>query len=204
MFVQVIQGHITDADQMHAALDRWERELAPGADGWIDSTAGVTDNDEFIAVVRFETAQAAQRNSDRPEQDRWWRQTSELFTDAPMFQESDDVIADGDHPERAGFVQIIEGRGSDPDRARELMADDSPEWAEFRPDVIGSVACQHEGGKYTMAMYFTSEREAREGEKKEMPPALKEQMAEMDALSVGEPSFYDLHQPWIQTAHHHN
>ena len=29
MFVQVIQGQVADAEQVHAALDRWARELAP-------------------------------------------------------------------------------------------------------------------------------------------------------------------------------
>ena len=48
-----------------------------------------------------------------------------------------------------------------------------------------------------MAMYFTSEAEAREGERKEPPPELKAQMEEMDALSIGEPEFFDLKQPWL-------
>ena len=100
-------------------------------------------------------------------------------------------------PDDAGFVQFIQGRGSDPDRARELMAEDSPEWAGFRPDILGSVAVGHEGGAYTMAIYFTSEAEAREGERKEPPPELQAQMEEMAALSVGEPEFFDLKEPWL-------
>jgi len=55
----------------------------------------------------------------------------------------------------------------------------------------------HEGGAYTMAMYFTSEQAAREGELKEPPPELKAQMEEMNQLSVGEPEFLDLRQPWL-------
>ena len=77
------------------------------------------------------------------------------------------------------------------------MAEDSPEWAGFRPDILGSVAVGHEGGAYTMAIYFTSEAEAREGERKELPPALQAQMEEMAALSVGEPEFFDLKEPWL-------
>src|SRR6266498_5244571 len=97
----------------------------------------------------------------------------------------------------SGFVQFMEGRGTDPDRAKELMTQKPQEWAAFRPDVIGSVAVGHEGGAYTMAMYFTSEAEAREGERKEPPPELAAQMAEMNKLSVGEPQFFDLKQPWL-------
>jgi hypothetical protein len=48
-----------------------------------------------------------------------------------------------------------------------------------------------------MAMYFTSEQAAREGERKEPPPQLKAQMEEMTQLSIGEPVFFDLRQPWL-------
>jgi hypothetical protein len=48
-----------------------------------------------------------------------------------------------------------------------------------------------------MALYFTSEQDAREGERKEPPPQLRAQMEEMGKLNVGEPEFLDLRQPWI-------
>jgi hypothetical protein len=100
-------------------------------------------------------------------------------------------------PDTAGFVQVMQGRSSDPERARELMAQDPDDWAAFRPDVIGSVAVGHEGGACTMALYFTSEQAAREGERKEPPPQLKALMEEMNQLSAGEPEFLDLRQPWL-------
>jgi hypothetical protein len=198
MFVQVIQGRVADAEAMRRALDRWAAELAPGAVGWLGSTAGVTDDGRFIALVRFESAQAAQRNSQRPEQDQWWAETSKLFDGEAAFRDSTDVTVDavGD-PDRAGFVQVMQGRGSDPERARELMSQDSDKWADFRPDVIGSVAAGHDGGAYTMAMYFTSEAEAREGERKELPPELAAQMEEMNKMSIGEPEFFDIRRPWL-------
>ena len=202
MFVQVIQGQVSDAERIHAALDQWDHDLAPGATGWLGSTAGVTDDGTFLAVVRFESEEAARRNSNRPEQDQWWAETSRLFSGKPVFRDSTDVIVDtpGD-PGQAGFVQIMEGRGTDPDRARELMSQDSDKWAEFRPDVLGSVGAQHEGGAYTMAMYFTSEAEAREGERKELPPELKAQMDEMNTMSVGTPDFFDIRRPWMYSPH---
>jgi hypothetical protein len=67
------------------------------------------------------------------------------------------------------------------------MAQDSDKWAAFRPDVIGSVAVGHDRGAYTMIMYFTSEADARESERKEVPPELRANMEEMNKLSVGEP-----------------
>jgi hypothetical protein len=198
MFVQVIQGQVSDAGGARAALDRWVQELAPGASGWLGSTAGVTDDGRFIALARFESEEAARRNSDRPEQGQWWAETSRLFTGEPTFLDSRQVDVDvNGEPDDAGFVQVIQGRNSDPDRARELMGGDSSEWAAFRPDVIGSLGVEHDGGLYTMALYFTSEEAAREGERKEPPPQLKAQMEEMDALSVGAPEFYDLRQPWL-------
>jgi hypothetical protein len=198
MFVQVIRGQVSDPEQVHAALDRWSEQLAAGAPGWLGTTAGVTGDGRVVALARFESQEAARRNSDRPEQGQWWMETSKLFTGEVMFRDSSDVTADvaGD-PDTAGFVQVMQGRSSDPDRARELMAQNPDEWAAFRPDVIGSVAVGHEGGAYTMAMYFTSEQAAREGESKEPPPQLKALMEEMNQLSAGEPQFLDLRQPWL-------
>ena len=96
MFVQVIQGQVADAEQARAAFDQWARDLAPGATGWLGSTAGVTEDGRFIALARFE-----------------------------------------------------------------------------------------------------SEEAAREGERKEPPPELQAQTEEMAAMSIGEPEFFDLRQPWF-------
>ena len=198
MFVQVIKGRVADPARVKAALDRWAEELAPGAEGWLGTTAGVTEDGRFVAAARFESEAAARRNSDRPEQDRWWSETSRLFDGEPSFHDSSDVDVDtnGD-PATATFVQVMQGRTSDPERARRLMAEDSTDWSAFRPDMLGSVAVGHDGGAYTMMMWFTSEAEAREGEAKEPPPELKAQMEEMGTLSVGEPEFFDLKDPWM-------
>ena len=198
MFAQVIQGKVSDPEAVKAATDRWVRELGPGAAGWLGSTGGTTDDGRYITVVRFESEEAAQRISNRPEQSSWWAETEKLFDGEVTFQDSTDVTLDlhGD-PDKAGFVQIMQGRGTDPERARELMAEDSDKWAAFRPDMIGSVAVGHDGGAYTMVMYFTSEADAREGERKEIPPELQANMEEMNKISTGEPEFFDLRQPVI-------
>jgi hypothetical protein len=200
MFVQVIQGRTSDPQALNTAVNRWMEEVAPGATGWLGTTGGVTEDGRAIAMVRFESEDAARRNSERPEQDQWWAETEKLYDGGATFRDSNDVTVDmqGD-PDQAGFVQIMQGRGTDPDRARELMTQDSDKWAAFRPDMIGSVAIGHEGGAYTMVMYFTSEAEAREGEQKEIPPELQAQMEEMNKLSVGEPEFFDLKQPMIRS-----
>jgi hypothetical protein len=146
----------------------------------------LTEDGHFIALARFgpkrrpdATATAPNRTSSgpRPPICSPERPPSKTATTSPSTGDPDD----------AGFVQVIQGRGSDPDRARELMGQDSSEWAAFRPDILGSLAVGHEGGAYTMAVYLTSEAAAREGERKEPPPELQAQMEEMVALSVGEP-----------------
>jgi hypothetical protein len=200
MFVQVIQGQVTDPSSVFAKLDQWLKELAPGAMGWLGSTGGVTEDGRLIALVRFETEQDARRNSARPEQDQWSAEMSELFTGEPTFHDSTEVILDiVGAPDHAGFVQVMQGRGTNPDRARELMSENSEEWAAFRPEVLGTVGAMYDEGAYTMAIYFTSEAEAREGEGKEPPPKLKAQMDELNSLAMGAPEFFDLKHPWLHS-----
>ena len=200
MFVQVIQGRTSQPEALAEAFDRWQANLSPDATGWLGSTGGVTEDGTFIAVARFESELAGMANSARPEQDAWWAETAKLLDGEPTFRNSTDVDIDvhGD-PDQAGFVQVMQGRGSDPERAKQLMAQDADRWAEFRPDVIGSVTIGHDEGAYTMVMYFTSEVDAREGERKEPPPDLRAQMDEMNNLSIGEPEFFDLKRPILSS-----
>jgi hypothetical protein len=198
MFVQVVQGQVSDAGQVKAAMERWVKELAPGADGWLGSTAGITDAGWLVALARFESEEAAQRNSDRPEQDAWWSETATFFTGPVAFQNSTHVTADmRGNPDSAGFVQIMQGIGKDPDRAKELMENDPTDWETFRPEIIGTMSIQHDEGAWTMAIYFTSEDAAREGEQKEPPAEVQEMMAELNELMIGEPTFADLKNPWL-------
>jgi hypothetical protein len=196
MFVQVFQGKVSDGSAVLDLMDEWVRELAPGADGWLGSTAGVTEDGTLVALARFESEEAARRNSDRPEQGAWWERMAALFTSEPEFRDSTSVDAEtyGD-PGEAGFVQVMQGRSSDPARSRELMAADPTDWQSFRPDILGTLLADHQDGEWSMAIYFRSEAEAREGEQKEPPPELKEVMDELDSLIVGEQKFFDLLQP---------
>ncbi len=202
MFAQLIQGRTSDAEAVRTALDTWMRELQPGSIGWLGSTIGVADDGRFVAVARFESAEAAARNSERPEQSRWWEETQRLFDGEVTFRDSEDVTVDlqGD-PDRAGFVQVMQGRVTDAARAKEVMAQISDDvMAGFRPDVLGSVLITHQDGAWTQVIYFTSEADAREGERKELPPELRIVMEEMGKLSVGETTFYDLRRPLLQSA----
>lgn len=200
MFVQVIQGRTSDPAGLRAALEEWAAELAPGAVGFLGSTAGVTADGRFVDLARFESAEAARRNSERPEQDAWWSRTARLLDGAATFHDSEEIDVDlvGD-PDTAGFVQVMQGRTTDRARSRELMSGESPEWESFRPDILGSISVDHGDGGWTSAVYFTSEAAAREGERKEPPPEIAAQMAEMESLSDGPVEFFDLTDPWLFT-----
>jgi len=201
MFVQVIQGRTSDPGKMRAQMDKWIADLAPGATGWLGSTGGVTDDGQVIALVRFESQEAAQANSDRPEQSAWWEEMAALYDGEPTFHNSQvvDVDTPGD-PNQAGFVQFMQGRTSDPDRAREVMnSGDSDAMASFRPDILGSLWLGHDDDAWTMAIYFTSEAEAREGEQKEPPPEMQQMMQELESLAIGETSYLDISDPWLSS-----
>ena len=201
MFAQVIQGMTSDAEAVRTALDKWMQEVQPGSIGWLGSTMGVADDGRFVAVARFESAEAAARNSDRPEQARWWEETQRLFDGEVTFADSEDLEVDlaGD-PDRAGFVQVMQGRVTDPARARELVARlSAQDMADFRPEILGSVMISHEPDRWTQVIYFTSEAEAREGEQKEAPPEVQAVMEELMSLSPEPPEFIDLRQPLLHS-----
>jgi hypothetical protein len=201
MFAQVIQGRTADPDSIRRATDRWVQELAPGAEGWLGSTAGVADDGRFVVVARFESAEAARRNSDRPEQGRWWEETSRSFDGEVTFLDSDDVTVEltGD-PAQAGFVQVMQGQVTDPDRARKIMAELPQDvMSRYRPDVLGSVMISTGDGRWVQVVYFTSEEEARAAESKEPPKEMAEAMSELGSLSVGETQFLDLRRPVLSS-----
>src|SRR5260370_35573413 len=112
MFVQVIRGKASDPEQVRAALDLWSERLAAGAEGWLGSTAGVTGDGRFVALARFESEQAARRNSDRPGQGQWWTETSRLVTRAVTFRDSAALNVDGDgYPDHACIRHVVVGVG---------------------------------------------------------------------------------------------
>jgi len=144
MFVQIIQGRIGDAAAARQAMERWERDLEPGAAGWLGGTYGITDDGMLVAVVRFESREAAQRNSARPEQAAWWPEMERCFAGPVTFHDCDDVmllLSGGS--DQAGFVQVIQGRVRDRDRMHALVAQSGDVVARVRPDVIGATIAPH-------------------------------------------------------------
>lgn len=201
MFVQVIQGKAKDAAGLRKQIERWDQELKPGAIGYLGSTAGVTADGEFISLVRFEGEESAQANGARAEQTAWWEETAQYLED-PLFHDCTLVdLMDEGGSDDAGFVQVIQGKVTDVEKARALDKGTQEQMKDMRPDVIGGIVAWHpENGRYTNAIYFTSEAEARVKEKESASsPEFEAFMKEWQALSDGEPKFLDITEPWYSS-----
>jgi len=200
VFIQVIQGRCKDADQIHQRMDLWRDQLESGASGFLGGTYGLTDDNEFIGVVRFDSKESAMRNSSRSEQGAWWAETESCFDGPVTFHDCDDVqlMLDGGS-DRAGFVQVIQGRISDPEKFRMMMDAPMDMLHRERPDILGGTVAVDSDGFFTQTIAFTTEAEAREGESKPMPPERAERMADMGS-AMQDVSYHDLHHPWFTTA----
>jgi hypothetical protein len=201
VFVQVFQGEVTDAGQVRRALEDWVQRVSPGAEGWLGSTAGVADDGTFVGIARFESADAARRNSGRALQGEWWSGLSKLFAGEAEFHDCSQVdVVRGGGSDRAGFVQVIQGRLSDVGRMRELAALFDQRFPDLRPDLLGFIAGVHDGedGAFTQVAYFTSEAEARAGEQGEFPAEAAQLLREEQAL-MQDLRFHDLREPWLHS-----
>ena len=200
MFIQVIQGKVADADLLRQRMDQWNEELQPGAAGYLGTTSGLRDDGTFIALVRFESEEAAGRNSARPEQGEWWAETERCFVGPVTFMDCPEVTQwMGGGSDRAGFVQILEGHTQDAGRMRELLAQTGVRVHELRPEILGGILATYGDDGYVEAVYFTSEAEAREHEKMEVPDDLRLLFDEESRL-MGEVEYFDLHEPVLVSA----
>lgn len=199
MFVQIIQGRCTRQDELRAQTDKWLRDIAPNAEGWLGGTYGFTDDDMFVGMVRFESKEAAMANSDRPEQSAWWAETERCFDGPVEFHDADKVLLmlDGGSDD-AGFVQVIRGRIDDPALLEAELDEMSNMLHEARPDIIGSTFAIEDDGTFTETVFFTDEAAAREGEQKAMPTTenVRHLMQDWDKMTH-DVTYLDLHHPWF-------
>jgi hypothetical protein len=191
MFIQVISGRVDDVEAMERLSERWERELRPGAAGFLGTTQGVSDDGRFVALARFESAEAAAKNSDRPEQGAWWAEMEQVVSDVTFHDCSRIETLFGGGKNEATFVQVMQGRIKDRAKADAVFssaAEAEVMLREVRPDVIGEIIAIHDDGDtYTDVVYFSSEEEARTNEAKPVPAEAGEMMQQMDAaLEVAE------------------
>jgi hypothetical protein len=197
MFIQVIQGQCRDADRLHQLSDEWRDQIGPEAEGWLGGTYGVTDDGQFVAVVRFESREAAMKNSTRPEQGEWWQRMSENFDGEVTFHDCDDVTMFlGGGSDDAGFVQVIQGRLTDPERFRKFMAQPMDFLHDARPELLGGTVAIEPDGTFTQTIAFTTEAAAREGEAKEMSEEMR-QATEEEFSGMQDVTYLDLRHPWF-------
>jgi hypothetical protein len=194
MFVQIIQGTVTDADALQRSVDRWRREIKPGAHGYLGSTGGVTPDGRGMTMVRFESEADAQANSDRPEQGAWWNEASKAFGDDVTFHNCNEVeIILGGGNNSAGFVQVLQGRTKNQAAMRKTAKEIQDELHAVRPDILGVVIAYHGDGGFTQAIYFSTQDAARTGERAmQDKPELAERLR---ATIDGDLAFFDLNEP---------
>ncbi len=196
MFVQVIRGMAADEAALLEALERWKADLRRGAPGFLGSTAGLTSGGDFVAVARFESADSARRNSERPEQSAWWSETEKAFSGPVTFFDSDDVdVSMGGGSDDAGFVQILMGHG-DRQRARAILREAEDLLRRERPDIIGGITAWGDDGAFVDVAYFRSEAEAREGEAKELSTEGRELFEQFGSVLPVD-DYLDLPNPWF-------
>jgi hypothetical protein len=201
MFIQIIQGKCSRPDEMRALTERWVTELAPGAPGWLGGTFGFTDDGDAIAVVRFDSREAAEANSKRPEQGAWWAEMEQLYDGPVEFHDCNRVVLmmDGGS-DQAGFVQVLRGKLDDPDARESGMHDMETMLHEARPDILGSTFAIEDDGTFIETVAFTDEAAAREGESKAMPTSgpMHDAMVSLDRMTH-DVTYLDLHHPWFAT-----
>jgi hypothetical protein len=199
MFIQVIQGQASNPDGIRAQLDRWRADVQPGAEGWLGSTFGITDDGQFIAVVRFASEELARSNSDRPEQDAWWTQASKHLAEVAFHDSTRVHIYKEGGSDQAGFVQVIQGHSDDMERLAELGRAMEQQMAQQAPHILGMTVAEHADrpGDFTQTVYFTSEEEARRFER-EQPAEADPNFAELSSLMT-DLRYFDLRNPRLES-----
>ncbi|MEV0945201.1 hypothetical protein [Rhodococcus sp. NPDC049939] len=201
MFIQVMQGKVTDEEGLNRCLDKWVNELQPEAIGFLGTTQGLCDDGTFIALARFESAEAAKRNSQRPEQGAWWAEAQRCFEGGKIevmdCPEATSWMGGGS--DEAKFVQVIEGHTTNASRMREIMNEAEPQLRELRPEILGGTLGTYGKDGFVEAVYFSSESEARSHEKMHRPAELQSLFEEESRLRA-DVSYYDMHKPMLVTA----
>lgn len=197
MFVQIIEGQVTDAAALRQQMDAWMADLRPGATGYLGTTAGQGADGRFVGVVRFDSEESALANSNRPEQGEWWAETQRCFDGAVTFTDSNDVelFMDGGSND-AGFVQVMKVTDVDRETVRRLDSAFEQFAPTMRPDLLGFVRAWTGPGDCVEAAYFTSEADARAGESVDPPAELQPLMADYQEV-MAHTEFVDLRDPWL-------
>jgi hypothetical protein len=197
VFIRIMRGRVVDGPGARFELARWHQELGGATPGWQRFTAGVTDDGEAVAVLRFANEAAAMDGGGRPEHADWQASLDRRLAapatwyDCPVVN----VMKGGDDAD-AGFVQVMQGRLVDPIRLAAMRAEVERTLRERAPHVLGVTVAEHvDGIGFTEVTYFTSEREARAGER-QMPVEMAVQLGTVRSYMEGL-EFHELRDPVV-------
>jgi hypothetical protein len=192
MFIQVIESKTSDADGLRRFLTERRSEAMEGAIGFLGATTAIAPDGTTVTMARFESAEKAAENAARPEQTAFFEELKKYLAGEPTFHESTEVETFlGGGSNDAGFVQFMIGNATDKAKAKASEKEMLPSLEAMRPDVLGGVTAW-DGDWWCQAIYFTSEADAREGEKKfeSMSADDRARFEEMMG-AYGEPQFVD-------------
>ena len=196
MFVQVIEGKTSNPAAIIEHGDRWQKDVRPGAIGYLGVTAGVTADGRTVAIVRFDSEASARANAERPEQTKWFQGMAKLYDGEPTFIESSDVTEwMGGGSNDAGFVQVMKSSGVDRAQVEKMDAAFEP-FADQRPDLLGGLRIWTGRDSCIDVAYFTSEEAARKGEQADVPDEMKALMGEFEE-GMGQTEYLDLTDPQL-------
>lgn len=190
MFIQVIESKTSDAEGLRRVLQEGRAEAMKSAIGFLGSTTAIAGDGTVVTMARFESPEQAAKNAARPEQTAFFEELKAYMIGEPTFHESSEIETFGSGGSNdAGFVQFMIGTATD--KARQAEQDLMPDLESMRPDVIGGITVW-DGDWWCQAIYFTSETEARAGEKK-FDSMSADESAKFNAMmsAYGEPRFVD-------------
>jgi hypothetical protein len=198
VFVWVLEGKVADPGEVGRQLGRWAGEFG-ATPGYLGATGGVTDDRRFLLLVRWESEEAGNELLMRPEQQEWYETFQESFDGAIEFAETGDVtthLAGG--ADAAGFVQAMKVSGVDRQRVETADREFENIAAQFRPDLIGRVRVWTAPDGFVEANYFTSEQDARAGEKQAPPPEVLARLEDFMAM-MEDAEYFDFTEPFLHT-----
>ena len=197
MFVWVLEGKAADPGEVGRQLGRWTSEFGDTTPGYLGATGGVTDDSRFLLFVRWESEDAGNELLMRPEQQAWYEEFQNSFDGDIGFAETDDVtthLAGGS--DAAGFVQAMKVSGVDRQRIEVMDREFENIAPHVRPDLIGGIRVWTALDGFVEANYFTSERDARDGEKQAPPPELVEGLEDFTAM-MKDAEYLDFTEPFL-------
>ena len=192
MFIQIIEGKTTDAAGFRRVLEERRPELMKEAIGFLGATTAIAPDGTVVTMARFESAEKAAQNAARPEQTAFFDELQKYLAGTPTFHETSEVETFlGGGSDDAGFVQFMIGTATDKAKAKASEKDLTPMLESVRTDVLGGTTAW-DGDWWCQAIYFTSEADAREGEKK-FETLSADDRARFDEMmaAYGEPRFVD-------------